>query len=40
MEEVPRLPCRKRSPILRFRLFVVDGVKIWLPVENDQTWIS
>ncbi len=29
-----------RGHRLRFRLFVVDGVKIWLPVENKQTWIS
>ena len=29
-----------RGHRLRFRLFVVDGVKIWLPVKNDQTWIS
>lgn len=29
-----------RGHRLRFRRFVVDGVKIWLPVENEQTWIS
>lgn len=29
-----------RGHRLRFRLFVVDGVKIWLPVTNDRTWIS
>jgi hypothetical protein len=29
-----------RGHRLHFRLFVVDGVKIWLPVENEQTWIS
>jgi hypothetical protein len=29
-----------RGHRLRFRLFVVDGVKIWLPLSNDQTWIS
>ncbi len=29
-----------RGHRLSFRLFVVDGVNIWLPVENEQTWIS
>lgn len=29
-----------RGHRLLFRLFIIDGVKIWLPVENDQTWVS